>query len=79
MAPASITHLSGKGWRRPSFVIVEEIEKGKNVYYVVREGKNFLVTVAPGPERKHLRTRAEGPWSDVLLSLAQPGDAAKPA
>jgi hypothetical protein len=65
----AITHLGGEAWGAPVAAVIADIEEGRNVYYVRHHGNNYLVSVVPGARGKHLRTRAEGKWVDLLLEL----------
>lgn len=64
-----ISGLGGKAWHAPRDAVISDIETARNTYYVRKDGRNFLVAVAVGPEGKYLRGRSDGAWNDLLLEL----------
>lgn len=66
-----ITHLGGDDWRWTRDQVVASIEAGTNTFYTFAGGKRADVLVREGPSGKYVQTRADGVWSNNLLSLPE--------
>lgn len=66
-----ITHLGGKNWKWSIEDVIASIEAETNTFYVSNQGSRINIGIANGPNRKHLRTHANGKWNDNLLSLPE--------
>ncbi len=66
-----ITHLSGPQWRWTRDQVVNSIQAGRNTFFVLEHGHRADLAVVTGPEGLHLRTRADGHWTDDLLELPE--------
>ena len=68
-----ITHLQYDGyiWTRES--VIKKIEDKTDTFYVSRGGYiSYVGVVHPGfPRPPHLRTYADGKWTDNLLALPE--------
>jgi hypothetical protein len=64
-----ITGFGGNAWHASTAAVIDDIESGRNIYYVRKDGRNFLVSVGDAATGKFLRTRDDGQWTNLLLEL----------
>lgn len=64
-----LTGFGGNAWHASAEAVIDDIENGRNIYYVRKDGRNFLVSVLERGGRKFVRTRDDGRWTDLLLEL----------
>lgn len=64
-----LSGFGGNAWHASVAAVVDDIESGRNIYYVRKGGRNFLVSVLERDGRKYVRTRDDGRWTDLLLEL----------
>lgn len=72
-----ITHVGNSGWsmkRLPVEEVIRMIKNGINTFYVKDARGNRAdvgVVAATATRREHIRTYADGKWTDNLLALNQ--------
>jgi hypothetical protein len=66
-----ITHLGGDRWKWTRQQVINAIEEKTNTLYTLVRGNRGNIGVVQGPNRKYLRTYADGKWNDNLLALPE--------
>lgn len=66
-----ITHVGGAGWKMTQQPAISDIERGRESFYVSKDGKKVNVVVAIRNGNKYLKTEADDSEPNNLLSLPE--------